>query len=128
MGLRLLVPVAAIEARYKKSVVNTNTDVSERQAAVGRSAHGTASTELRWQRGSGLGRSARDRLMSRSREARILRASRHALMRVKTLIALSKQTSIIECGDQFQRVSLAFVMIDEELRLVEGNQLPDLFH
>jgi len=91
-------------------------------------AHGTASTEFRWQHGSGLGRTARDRLMSRSREARTLRASRHALMRVKTLIALSKQTSIIERRDQFERVGLAFVMIDEELRLVEGDQVPDLFH
>src|SRR3984957_162850 len=90
-------PVAAIEAQYKTSVVNTNTDVSGGQAAVGRSAHGTVSTELRWQRGSGLGRTARDRLMSRSREARTLRASRHALRRVKTLIVLS---SVVECGEQ----------------------------
>jgi hypothetical protein len=72
-------------------------DMAARWARALGPAHGTASTELRWQRGSALGRITRDRFMSRSREARTLRASRHALRRAKTLIVLS---SVVEWREQ----------------------------
>jgi hypothetical protein len=38
------------------------------------------------------------------------------------------QTSIVECREQLKLVRLAFVMIDEERRLVRCDQLPDFFH
>ena len=38
------------------------------------------------------------------------------------------QTSIVECRKQLKLVGLAFVMIDEERRLVRCDQLPDSFH
>jgi len=37
-------------------------------------------------------------------------------------------TSIVECREQLKLVGLAFIMIDEERRLVRCDQLPDFFH
>ena len=36
--------------------------------------------------------------------------------------------SIVECREQLKLVGLAFVMIDEERRLIRCDQLPDFFH
>jgi hypothetical protein len=39
-----------------------------------------------------------------------------------------RQHSVVKCREQLKRVGLFFVMIDEELRIVHCDHLPDLFH
>jgi hypothetical protein len=55
--------------------------------------------------------------------AAVMRRSLHG--RASTTI---RQTSIVECREQLKLIRLALVMIDEELRLIRRDQLPDLLH
>ncbi len=64
---------------------------------------------------------------SRIRLLTVKRCRYSALVRTSAFGA-NPPTSIVECREQLKLVGLAFIMIDEERRLVRCDQLPDFFH